>query len=204
MCTERAKLRTFWMRSGAEMAPSTRSIRFFSSCMSACLWSWRADKCDRYRARTSSAGSSLVSADMPTAVLPSALCPVWRCLRASARLDTPENTQNVDSTAEPGHIQAIKNTAAHCGWVQKKKKKNLIFHFTSISIWIFGYRFGYLYFTLYGLFLRMSEALIRLISMTGVLTQRDPATRETATCRKLLSAEDTDKSQDKCLAAFWI
>lgn len=38
--TERAKLRTFWMRSGAEMAPSTRSIRFFSSCMSACLWSW--------------------------------------------------------------------------------------------------------------------------------------------------------------------
>lgn len=43
MCTERAKLRTFWMRSGAEMAPSTRSIRFFSSCMSACLWSYRAE-----------------------------------------------------------------------------------------------------------------------------------------------------------------
>jgi hypothetical protein len=31
---------TFWMRSGAEMAPRTLSMRFFSSCMSACLWSW--------------------------------------------------------------------------------------------------------------------------------------------------------------------
>lgn len=44
MRTERAKLRTFWMRSGAEMAPSTRSIRFFSSCMSACLWSCREER----------------------------------------------------------------------------------------------------------------------------------------------------------------
>lgn len=35
--TERAKVRTLWIRSGAEMAPRTRSIRFFSSCMSACL-----------------------------------------------------------------------------------------------------------------------------------------------------------------------
>lgn len=84
--TEREKLRTFWMRSGAEMAPSTRSIRFFSSCMSACLWSWEEQ---RKRVRVWMRIPQQTD-DVVKPLLPSASSPESRCLRVSTQSNKPD------------------------------------------------------------------------------------------------------------------